>query len=549
MVTMLRHSGRNGRSGQADGDGRKYDAMYARYSSHAQDDGTSIAVQIESCERAAGQPLKHFIDQAKTGRTTGGRSELLRLMEEAESGRINRLYVYKYDRLGRAAETHVLVEDLEQHGVEVVSVTEGTNALARGVQLVVAADYSRVLAERTREGLVQRHKEGCWTGGPPPYGYRIVQTADGKKRLAIHPEEAETVRFVFHTYLAESIGLKEVARRVRERGVPTRLGGPWGFGTIRSILTNSMLTGEVRYLRRCFKLDRATGHRVPRWTDESRQVVNRDEALRIIDDETFERVQAHLAANRIDRPREAAEVRPFTRHLFCAGCGGVYYTRKSSNAKGSYRYYACGRRQAHGPEACGNKASVREDKLMARIQAAMSAVFGDMDGVLDEVAAMSREALDANRTESARLRAEMAEVDKALVGMTRVLVDPEIEPLAKRSISRQIAEHEEKREGLRQALEAVAIQAVADMDDLMADCRQAFLEAKANFAGLMSPAQVNRFIAEVIGPMVVLPDGRVVQKEAATTDEVAAAGIEDGGWSDSVDFRAPETRRPDVETR
>ena len=154
--------------------------MYDSYSSHAQDDGTSIAVQIESCERAAGTPLKHFIDEAKTGRTTGGRTELLRLMQEAEAGRINRLYVYKFDRLGRAAETHVLVEDLEQNGVEVISVTEGTNALAFCLQLLVAADYSRVLAERTRDGLVQRHKQGYWTGGPPPYGFRVVEAGDGK---------------------------------------------------------------------------------------------------------------------------------------------------------------------------------------------------------------------------------------------------------------------------------------------------------------------------------------------------------------------------------
>src|ERR1700677_1232467 len=121
----------------------KADALYAHYSSHQQDDGTSIEVQIESCERAAGGPLLHYIDRAKTGRTTGGRSELLRLIRDAEEGKIGRLFVYKFDRLGRAAETHVLIEDLETCGVEVASATEGTNSLARGVQLVVAADFSR----------------------------------------------------------------------------------------------------------------------------------------------------------------------------------------------------------------------------------------------------------------------------------------------------------------------------------------------------------------------------------------------------------------------
>lgn len=519
----------NGRGRDA---GERYDALYARYSSHAQDDGTSIAVQIESCERASGRPLKHFIDQAKTGRTTGGRTELLRLIQEAEAGRIGKLYVYKFDRLGRAAETHVLVEDLEACGVEVVSVTEGTNALARGVQLVVAADYSRVLAERTRAGLVQRHKEGCWTGGPPPYGYRVVAGEDGRKRLAVHPQEAETVRFVFETYLAESVGFREIAHRLRERGIPTRLGGPWCGGTVRSIIVNRMLIGEVRFLRRCFKLNRATGRRVPKYNQADRHTVKRDESLRLIDDATFERAQAQLAANAVDLPRGVAELRPFTRHLFCAECGNVYYSRKSKNHKGEYVYYGCGKRQSIGPDACDNRGSVREDKLIARIQAAMTAVFDDMDGVLEEVAAMAAEALESNRTESSRLKAEIAEADKMLAGLTRVLVDPEIEPLAKRSISRQIAECEEKREGLRQALEGVAVQAVDDMDDLMADCRQAFLEAKANFAGLMTPAQVNRFMAEVVGPMVVSPDGSIRQNDNAHRDDslwaapIAGAGFE-----------------------
>lgn len=531
-MTMVMLTGqRNGNRKGIEGSG-KYDAMYARYSSHAQDDGTSIAIQIDSCEKAAGKPLKHFIDEAKTGRTTGGRTELLKLISEAEAGRIERLYVYKFDRLGRAAETHVLVEDLEQHGVEVISVTEGTNALARGVQLVVAADYSRVLAERTRDGLVQRHKQGCWTGGPPPYGYRVIQAADGKKRLAIHPDEAATVRFVFETYDSEAVSLKEIANRVRDRGVPTRLGGPWGFTTVRGILTNYMVVGEVRFLRRCYKLNRTTGKRLPKWRDQDRHLVSRDESLRIIDDAIFERVQKRLAENSVERPRGVAELRPFTRHLFCGECGCVYYCRKSKNAKGEYRYYSCGRRMAKRAGECGNTATVREDRLLARIQAAMTAVFDNMDGVLDEVMAMSREALELNRSESSRLKGEIAEADKMLAGLSRLLVDPEIEAGAKKAIARQLSVHDTKRDQLRQALEAVAVQSVSDMDELMTDCRQAFLEAKTNFASLMTQTQINRFVADVIGPMAVLPDGRIAQKEAVLTAEamrtagIAGAGLE-----------------------
>lgn len=501
----------------------KRDALYARYSSHAQDDSTSVSVQIEACERAAGKPLERYIDEAKTGRTTGGRGELLRLIGDAEAGRIGRLYVYKFDRLGRSAGTHILVEDLESCGVEVISVTEGTNALARGVQLVVAADFSRVLAERTRAGLAQRHREGCWTGGPPPYGYQIVSDAAGKRRLAICEPEAATVRFIFETYLAEAVGFKEVARRLRERGIPTRLGGPWNFGTVRSVLTNRMLVGEVRYLRRSFKLNRATGRRLPRFNGESHHLVQREESLRVISDEMFRRAQERIAANAVDRPRPVAEVRPFTRHLFCACCGSVCYSRKSRNAKGEYRYYGCGRRQSIGPDACVNAATIREDKLLARVHEGMSAVFADLDGLLNQIAAMAGEALSHSRSEASRIASEIAEIDRTLTSLSRLILDPEIEALAKRAVSRQMAECEAKRELLGKALEAAAIETVGDMDELMDACRQAILEARSGFSDLLSPVQMNRFVAEVVGPMTMHPDGSVTQKETAPEADASGA--------------------------
>ncbi len=174
----------------------------------------------------------------------------------------------------------------------------------------------------------------------------------------------------------------------------------------------------------------------------------------------------------------------------------------------------------------------KNPKLLARIQAAMAAVFDDMDGVLAEVAAMAGEALESNRSESARLKGEIAYLDRTVIGLGRLLADPEIEPLAKKSLARQLAEHEGKRECLQGALQAVTVQVVDDMDELMADCRRAFLEAKENFAGLMMPAQVNRFVADVVGPMVVSPDGNIRQNDNAHRDEslwaapIAGAGFE-----------------------
>src|SRR5205085_2418809 len=97
------------------------------------------------------------------------------LLADAEAGKLSRVYVYKFDRLGRAADTHLIAQQLEDAGVELISSTEGTNALARGIQLVVAEDYSRQLASRTRDGLLKRFEQGAFTGGLAPYGYCVIE--------------------------------------------------------------------------------------------------------------------------------------------------------------------------------------------------------------------------------------------------------------------------------------------------------------------------------------------------------------------------------------
>ena len=78
----------------------KGDAIYARYSSHAQDDGSSIEIQKEACEKALGGRAKLYADAAKTGRALAGRSGLNQLMQDARAGRIKRLCIWRFSRIG-----------------------------------------------------------------------------------------------------------------------------------------------------------------------------------------------------------------------------------------------------------------------------------------------------------------------------------------------------------------------------------------------------------------------------------------------------------------
>jgi len=488
----------------------KRDAIYARYSSRKQEDGTSIEVQLEACRHAVEGECREYVDKARTGRSIAGRPRLLRLIDDAEAGLVGRLFVYKFDRLGRAAETHGLVADLEECGVEVISVTEGKESLSRGVQLVVAEHYSKSLAERTHAGLMKRFENREWTGGSPSYGLTVVDD-DGKRRLAVNSQEAEVVRQVFAWYLGESVGVKEIARRLREKAMPTRKGGDWTFTTVRRILVNPSSTGVIRYNARKMRLNKTTGRRVPQFKDESKHVQYQDESLRIVSDADFTAVQKRLEkrSRKGKTARPSCQVRPFSGLLFCDECGRPFYSRRSRNKKGDYRYYACSTRQRLGLDACSCKKTLREDLLMHRIQEAISFAFDDADAVVEMAIEEATKSLNSNRGEAVRLQREMRTIEMEIARLGRELVNPDANAAAKKAILNLMGEGEKERERLERALSLLTEQTEDGTDGIAATVESLLERAKTNLSSVATPTQFNRFVESFIGLMCVTAEGEI----------------------------------------
>ena len=76
-------------------------ALYARYSSDAQNDGNSIEAQINAITDYAQREdvviVEQYKDMAKSG-TTADRPEFQRMMKDAEQKRFQLVLVHKYDR-------------------------------------------------------------------------------------------------------------------------------------------------------------------------------------------------------------------------------------------------------------------------------------------------------------------------------------------------------------------------------------------------------------------------------------------------------------------
>ena len=228
--------------------------------------------------------------------------------------------VFMFDRIGRIAdETPFVVEWLVSHGIRVWATEEGeqkieshTDRLMNYIRFWQADGESQKTSIRTANSLHILNEQGYFTGRICPYGYELVKSGRMNKRkqevhdLAIREDEAAVVREMFRLAYAYGYGAQRIANRLHELGYKNRAGKNWHPATIQSILRNIIYIGVLR-------------------CGESQSPVQ--ERLRIVDDKTFDEVQAMLKT----RSREYQDTRSaplntrgnslLAGNIFCGHCG------------------------------------------------------------------------------------------------------------------------------------------------------------------------------------------------------------------------------------
>jgi DNA invertase Pin-like site-specific DNA recombinase len=187
-------------------------AIYTRKSSEEGLDQSfnSLDAQREACEAYIFSQAGEGWTALKTGYDDGGisggtmdRPGLQLLLADIAEGKVDVVVVYKVDRLTRSlADFSKIVEIFDSHGISFVSVTQSFNTttsmgrLTLNMLLSFAQFEREVTGERIRDKIAASKRKGMWMGGCVPLGYE----ADDRT-LAVNPEEAETVRCIYRSYL------------------------------------------------------------------------------------------------------------------------------------------------------------------------------------------------------------------------------------------------------------------------------------------------------------------------------------------------------------
>lgn len=317
-------------------------AIYTRKSSEEglEQAFNSLDAQREACEAYITSQKHEGWTALPTPYNDGGfsggsleRPGVQRLLTDIGSGKVDVVVVYKVDRLTRSlADFAKIVEAFDGKGVSFVSVTQQFNTttsmgrLTLNVLLSFAQFEREVTGERIRDKIAASKKKGMWMGGPVPLGYDLQG-----RSLSINEAEAKTVQHIFQRYLvlrsvhdlkAELDRDSYVSkRRVNEAGRSTG-GKPFSRGALYLLLQNRLYHGEI----------------------EHKGAIYPGQHEAIIDDDLWDRVQAMVAGNRVDREIGAHAASPSLLAGLIFDENGDRLTPTHANKRGvRYRYYVSAR--------------------------------------------------------------------------------------------------------------------------------------------------------------------------------------------------------------
>ena len=313
-------------------------AAYTRVSSDSDDQLNSFAAQNRYYAelisgKAEWRMVDIYADEGITGTSAAKREDFQRLLADCRRGLIDRVLVKSISRFARnTKECLETIRELKSLGVGVYFEKENIDTARMSSELMTAlhAAFSQSESEsisgNMRWSYQKRMERGEYNPQSAGFGYCLK---DGK--LAIVPEEAKIVRFVFESYLSGA------SRRAIVKQLNTTTGGKlWYESAISYILTNECYMGDTM-LQKTYstgplpvKRHRNKGQRTQYYIADTHPA--------IISKHDFEKVQTLLGTKKAQYTKAQQKSRfPFAKKLCCRECGS---TLRRKDQKGS-AYWCC----------------------------------------------------------------------------------------------------------------------------------------------------------------------------------------------------------------
>ena len=418
-------------------------ALYLRVSSASQVGGTAVSLDNQEMTNqhfgeAQGGPgaVKYIlVDPAKSGRNPD-REQYRRLVELCRAGEVDTVIVYMLDRIGRdEAEYFILMRQFKAWGVRLLSVMEpwlNDNPFAAGMSMLGAAQESQKISMRVKPAQLRKLEAGLHVGRTP-LGYDTFLATklakDGRpiNGYDLKPNaEQRVVSWLFDTYAEGELGLGPLSIRAKAEGLAWK---GIAKSNLSRLLSNPVYLGYKTWSRHR-KVADEDGHQSVVKQPKSEWFVG-DEVTHpaLVSQETFDRVQAILARNRVQGCPRPPRPRQMLVGLAWCTCGA----RISVNSAHGYSSYGCSRRRELGKQAC-SEPYVMAHKVDAVVKAVVDGALVRLENpeyralVLAGLAERGADALEREHGQRRNLEASYTLVTNDLKEGTLKMIRGELTP-------------------------------------------------------------------------------------------------------------------------
>ncbi len=312
-------------------------AVYMRVSSDDQRDRETIKTQREAIDRFLAQNpqyvvYRYYEDDGVSGTVPMAvRPGGAQMVAGAKAGKFSKIIVLRASRLGREeidllTTYNLFVDALD---IEIIGVAEplGDRTMF-GFQSIMAGYARRQFLADSARGMDRAVREGRFTGGIVPTGYRV----EGRRQTArLIPDDTivwgdwtavDLIRRIYHWLGVEGKSCRWISRELNSLGVPTayqrdgrgvrgkRTQELWRPGRIRQLVVNPVYMGTLLY-----------GRRRSRYSKRTELIPGAVPAL--VSSELWEAAQRTLAANRICA-KNTQRVYLLRSVMVCGVCGLHY---------------------------------------------------------------------------------------------------------------------------------------------------------------------------------------------------------------------------------
>ena len=306
-----------------------------------------------------------YYDEGITGTKKDKRPELMRMIRDCETGKIDYVITKSISRFSRnTTDCLEMVRKLLDLNIPIYFEKENLNTGSMESELFLAILSSMAegesvsISENSKWSIQKRFKNGTFKISYPPYGYDW----DGDQMVVI-PEQAENVRWIFDQVLAGR-GTQDIAKDLNAKGICTKKGNRWTANTIRTLIVNEKYTGDVIFQKTY--TDSQFNRHVNNGEKDQYALADHHEA--IVSREVFAAAGEVLRQHSKEKGIVKGSGKYLNRYCFsgkiiCGECGDIFKRRTHYCSEYKYIVWACNT-HLDDKSKCSMK-FIRDDALKA----------------------------------------------------------------------------------------------------------------------------------------------------------------------------------------